>query len=179
MFNCNPAWKDLKIGEVMRLLEQNGVHHANPNDLKHRIQGFIQTAKQELEKVTGSTSKCADMPHPVQAGVVNSELLLIGSAQEGQHGSMVNHITVQNRLYSSRGMSLVKRKEEKHFAHIGSPLLNREHGEHTSTEAIRRFSSKRASDDLCEYTQTEYKVSTCTVRTLTDHTDTLKARDTV
>jgi hypothetical protein len=44
MFNCNPAWKDRKIGEVMRLLEQSGVHHANPNDLKHRIQGFLKPA---------------------------------------------------------------------------------------------------------------------------------------
>jgi hypothetical protein len=139
----------------------------------------MQTAKQQLEKATGSTSKCADLPHPVQGGVVNSKLLLIGSTQEGQHVSMINHIAVQNRLYISRGMSLAKRKEEKHFAHIGSPSLNWEHGEHTSTEAIRRFSSKRASDDLCECRQTEYKVSTCTVRTLADHTDSLKKRDAV
>jgi hypothetical protein len=46
MFNCNPAWKDLKIGEVMRLLEQNGVDHANPNELKRRIQGFLKRLKQ-------------------------------------------------------------------------------------------------------------------------------------
>ena len=37
---------DLKIGEVMRLLEQNGVHHANPNELKRRIQGFLKRLKQ-------------------------------------------------------------------------------------------------------------------------------------
>ena len=46
MFYCNPEWKDLKIGEVMRLLEQSGVHHANPNELKRRIQGFLKRLKQ-------------------------------------------------------------------------------------------------------------------------------------
>ena len=46
MLNCNPALKDRKIGEVMRLLEQSGVHHANPNELKRRIQGFLKRLKQ-------------------------------------------------------------------------------------------------------------------------------------
>jgi len=46
MLNCNPAWKDLKIAEVMRLLEQSGVDHANPNQLKCRIQGFLKRLKQ-------------------------------------------------------------------------------------------------------------------------------------
>ena len=46
MLNCNPVWKDRKIGETMRLLEQSGVHHANPNELKRRIQGFLKRLKQ-------------------------------------------------------------------------------------------------------------------------------------
>ena len=46
MLNKTPAWKDRKIGEVMRLLEQSGVHHANPNELKRRIQGFLKRLKQ-------------------------------------------------------------------------------------------------------------------------------------
>ena len=50
MLSCNPAWKDLKIGEVMRLLEQNGVHHANPNELKRRIQGFLKRLKQTVAR---------------------------------------------------------------------------------------------------------------------------------
>ena len=50
MLHCNPEWKDLKIGEVMRLLEQSGVHHANPNDLKNRIQAFLKHMKQSAAR---------------------------------------------------------------------------------------------------------------------------------
>jgi hypothetical protein len=46
MLSHNPVWIDLRIGEVIRLLEHNGVVHDNPNDLKHRIQGFLKRERQ-------------------------------------------------------------------------------------------------------------------------------------
>ncbi len=178
MSNCNPTWKDLKIGEVMRLLEQSGVHHENPNDLKHRIQGFLKRLKQTVARSDevideGVSSKSWDRVMQV----------CVDFSKEQMHLQLSNE--VRRRECSPLDCSCVAVQCDHHtYWTLAAPAC---HSFSTTrgmssqfflwTQPTQIVSSSVLSSLECR--QTEHKVSTCTVLTLADHTDNIKESDPV